>query len=58
MIFNNMSYINELTNIKTLCRICLTQSKNMIPLSTSLDDIKKSSLIIEALEEVAGSTVR
>ncbi|XP_018569478.1 zinc finger protein 669-like [Anoplophora glabripennis] len=52
-----MSYINELTNIKSLCRICLTQSKNIIPLNTNLENIEKSPLIKEALEEVVGYTI-
>lgn len=52
-----MNYINELTNIKYLCRICLTQSKNIIPLNTSLENIQNSPLILEVLEAVVNTRV-
>lgn len=48
-----MTFIKNLEDIKSLCRICLTSSHNMISLNNNLDDKSVDSpLIVDVLENL------
>ncbi|KAJ8954060.1 hypothetical protein NQ318_004365 [Aromia moschata] len=52
-----MIFVSNLEDIKSMCRICLTQSDDMIPMDHKIDDSEGSPFVSDILENIISEKI-